>query len=315
MFKEFSVKRACIVRGRTDNEGKGFGFLEFNSIESAQTALLQLKALPSCTFHFSFGRDLRASALLLNSCSGGLAYWDHNCVLDCFPLAIDDKEPLVNGLLLSAPPKQRPTTNAIPILTKPAKKLELKRWSQKADQIPTVESLPAESKSIEIPKFLDFQSCTCHLCDDLQFASEGELKTHAQTSESHALKFTEYLARTEDAQVIRDRAAERRLAFAFDEDELLLKKDSNNNNKKDPIEPVDSVGARLLKKMGWREGRGLGRDESGITEPLSLRTAEQSGAGLGASLLISTEEYAAGRTARYVDKAKAGRKKRYNENE
>ena len=310
MFKSYRVHRVAIVQERLDNSAKGFGFLQFESVEVAQSTLLSLRALPSCPFYFSFGRDLRASALLLNPDSlmqDGLAYWDSKCVLNCFPVVINE-DPLVSELLLSVPQKQRSTTNTMPILAKPAKKLELKRWSQKANQIDEPSS--TEIKPSEIPKFLDFESGNCHLCDGLQFATAEELKTHAQTSESHALKFTEYLARTEDAKTIRDRAAERRLAFAFDEDDM---KKETVREASTPIEPVDSVGARLLKKMGWREGQGLGRDGSGITEPLNLRTVEQIGAGLDASILISTEEYAAGKTVGYIDKAKAGRKKRYNE--
>ena len=34
--------------------------------------------------------------------------------------------------------------------------------------------------------------------------------------------------------------------------------------------PVTGIGLKLLQKMGWKEGRGLGRDESGTKDPISL---------------------------------------------
>lgn len=42
----------------------------------------------------------------------------------------------------------------------------------------------------------------------------------------------------------------------------------------------DNVGNRLLKSMGWQEGKGLGRHQQGIVDPIKAEQRVQ-GAGLG----------------------------------
>ena len=50
-----------------------------------------------------------------------------------------------------------------------------------------------------------------------------------------------------------------------------------------------SANGKLLKKMGWKEGRGLGKNSTGITEPIKAKTIEHSGAGIGATNIISAD--------------------------
>ena len=45
---------------------------------------------------------------------------------------------------------------------------------------------------------------------------------------------------------------------------------------------ADNVGNKLLQKMGWNAGEGLGKNQQGIVDPLSAARRQQ-GAGLGAA--------------------------------
>lgn len=44
----------------------------------------------------------------------------------------------------------------------------------------------------------------------------------------------------------------------------------------------DNKGAKMLQQMGWRKGEGLGKDGSGILDPIRAESYAQS-AGIGAS--------------------------------
>jgi RNA-binding protein 5/10 len=55
-----------------------------------------------------------------------------------------------------------------------------------------------------------------------------------------------------------------------------------------------SVGARIMKGMGWQEGQGLGKACDGITEPLRPTTTTER-AGVGSRKIFETdptEDYA-----------------------
>lgn len=40
---------------------------------------------------------------------------------------------------------------------------------------------------------------------------------------------------------------------------------------------------KLLQKLGWKEGEGLGKEGTGIKQPIQPKTVAQPGAGLGSS--------------------------------
>ena len=44
----------------------------------------------------------------------------------------------------------------------------------------------------------------------------------------------------------------------------------------------DNIGNKLLRKMGWKTGQGLGKDGSGITTPIEVKAVSK-GAGLGST--------------------------------
>lgn len=54
---------------------------------------------------------------------------------------------------------------------------------------------------------------------------------------------------------------------------------------------ADNIGHKLLSKMGWREGEGVGAGGAGITAPVKSSGVQQDGLGLGAQV----SSYMAGR--------------------
>lgn len=240
-----------------------------------------------------------------------------------------------NAQVLGIPAK-RAAFGAFPIMSStavPSKKiqLQLKNWTEKAKATDEIEEsnvsnnfVPEESLSKSKNKFIDTTFLCCILCD-MKFSSESSLMDHAQNSPEHADKFEEYwrasvVENQDESEMYHDRAAERREAFGIDEEQLKNIKEekcnsssvspSESQNNQSPSLMADSIGAKLLKKMGWKEGTGLGKDSSGIKEPIKAKTIEHSGAGIGATNLISADSI---KQKSYNDKVRNDRTKRYAE--
>ncbi len=58
-----------------------------------------------------------------------------------------------------------------------------------------------------------------------------------------------------------------------------------------PAPLKDSIGNKMMQKMGWREGQGLGRDSSGTATAIVPETYTK-GVGLGAGVAMTSEELA-----------------------
>ncbi|VDD81291.1 unnamed protein product [Mesocestoides corti] len=83
-----------------------------------------------------------------------------------------------------------------------------------------------------------------------------------------------------------DRAAKRRaLEKAMSSDNPVPVSQTGIATTASVITPIDetNVGARLLAKMGWSRGEGLGREKGGISEPISasMRLDQRAGLGFG----------------------------------
>ncbi|KAH8238887.1 hypothetical protein KR038_005717 [Drosophila bunnanda] len=132
--------------------------------------------------------------------------------------------------------------------------------------------------------FVDFQKLTCQLCKRA-FQSLDILQKHLKISTLHK----ENLAKLNQNSVepgiemglsYRDRAKERRLKYGeddpppnrsrelFEQDMKTLQTSQKNNVGHVPAMPIGSsnVGNRLMQKMGWSEGQGLGRSNQGRTQ-------------------------------------------------
>ncbi|KAK9890110.1 hypothetical protein WA026_008920 [Henosepilachna vigintioctopunctata] len=144
---------------------------------------------------------------------------------------------------------------------------------------------------------LDFKKLICNLCKR-QLGSAEALSKHAQLSNLHKqnLEAIRKTKKTEAAEkiVYRDRAKERRMKYGNPDEPQPSKLKEKFLKSKElaemPIassvaEPIGSenVGNRLLQKMGWTEGQGLGKLNQGRT---TIIQAEQrsSTVGLGNKL-------------------------------
>ncbi|XP_054472541.1 RNA-binding protein 5-like [Anoplopoma fimbria] len=147
-------------------------------------------------------------------------------------------------------------------------------------------------------KITDWNRMVCLLCRR-QFPNRDALLRHQQLSDLHKQnleiqrrsKLTEAeleeLERKETELKYRDRAAERREKYGVPEPPAPKKKfyqpPTPTVNYEQPTKDgltSDNIGNKMLQAMGWKEGKGLGRHQQGITAPISasLRTK---GTGLG----------------------------------
>ena len=170
-------------------------------------------------------------------------------------------------------------------------------------------------------------SSVCLLCRR-QFASPEQLVRHEKESKLHAdnlakqqqQQSTVTSSADPNASVYRDRASERRAVHGDSvpitypprkEQESLKRKASIDNYASSSITPasapsktlkddLDNPGNALLRKMGWAEG-GLGRDGTGIEEPInpSNRANSKAGVGTGGSGEGGSVGYPRGEGAEY----------------
>ncbi|XP_059185329.1 RNA-binding protein 5 isoform X2 [Centropristis striata] len=147
-------------------------------------------------------------------------------------------------------------------------------------------------------KLTDWEKMACLLCRR-QFPNKEGLIRHQQLSDLHK-KNLEVLQRSKMTEAeleewerkeselkYRDRAAERREKYGIPEPPAPKKKKfaqptpvvNYEQPTKDGLNS-DNIGNKMLQAMGWKEGKGLGRNQQGITTPIEAQLRTK-GAGLG----------------------------------
>lgn len=156
--------------------------------------------------------------------------------------------------------------------------------------------------------YIDFDKLTCLLCKRA-FQSLDILNKHLKMSNLHRENLQKYNLshgtslnsannniNNPESQAYRDRAKERRLKYGecdppppnrsrerfekeIEKHTAALQKQSSNHLASTPI-GENNVGNRLLQKMGWSEGQGLGRTNQGRTNIIEAESRAPA-AGLG----------------------------------
>ncbi|XP_051567912.1 RNA-binding protein 5-like isoform X2 [Myxocyprinus asiaticus] len=147
-------------------------------------------------------------------------------------------------------------------------------------------------------KLTDWKKLACLLCRR-QFPNKEALIRHQQLSDLHKQNLEvlrraklseaelEELERKETEMKYRDRAAERREKYGIPEPPAPKKRKfalptpvvNYEQPTKDGLNS-DNIGNKMLQAMGWKEGKGLGRNQQGITTPIEAQL-RMKGAGLG----------------------------------
>jgi len=146
-------------------------------------------------------------------------------------------------------------------------------------------------------QFSDWVNFTCQLCKRA-FPSKDKLMKHNSVSDLHKQNVANWRQEQLEKRVAnsgggyRDRAAERRNKYGVvDEapqnkfrekynrvmDHLAVKDTSNSEAKIGD----DNVGNKMLQKMGWKAGAGLGKNQQGMTDIINTDNARTNTSGLG----------------------------------
>ncbi|XP_013415990.1 RNA-binding protein 5-like [Lingula anatina] len=141
-------------------------------------------------------------------------------------------------------------------------------------------------------KMTDWTKMACLLCKR-QFPSKEALQRHQQLSDLHKqnldkLKASQAAQAGPSAGQYRDRAKERRQKYGSTDPPINKKKQQQLRQQATAYEEPtkaglgqDNIGNKLLQKMGWSQGKGLGRTNQGIVDPIQAQRRTMT-AGLGA---------------------------------
>jgi hypothetical protein len=204
---------------------------------------------------------------LKGSNAGELGHWDPLLSLHPYPevevIVQPDDESTPKIFSRENPPLQPPTKKI---------KMNFKLWDHRPDAIiPSKDEIEAR-----IEHFIDPFLLSCLLCQ-VNFESQKDLKAH-ENDDVHNTKVLAYrsLARAEEQRFI-DRAAERRELVGIDTLERA--------EEPLPVTTTESFGSKILEKLGWVKGKGLGPQGAGIAQPIMAVRSSVTGAGLGAASL------------------------------
>ncbi|CAN8006629.1 unnamed protein product [Ixodes pacificus] len=181
----------------------------------------------------------------------------------------------------------------------------------------------AESGGVDESRLVDWAKLACLLCKR-QFPSREVLTKHTQLSDLHkqnleALRLSRSTGGPDSQGSYRDRARERRIKYGQPEPpqtgtvhkEKVARPVPAQQNYEEPTKAgigEDNIGNKMLKAMGWSEGQGLGKSNTGTTNIVEVQRRVTS-AGLG----VRGATYGATAANTYKESVKKAMAARYHE--
>ncbi|CEG67439.1 hypothetical protein RMATCC62417_03870 [Rhizopus microsporus] len=208
-------------------------------------------------------------------------------------------------ITLEQPKRKRPATTTTDNTSVKKIHTQLERWNKKHLELKEEKEHEEQARV----HYADLSSLTCILCQR-KFKSKSDLERHQQLSELHKNNLNDPVAvnkamlklsflkddvdEQQEETKYRNRAAERRQAYGQPE-KPILSPPSPPRHMHPPRDisishvlqasmdkPIseDNKGAQMLLNMGWRKGEGLGKNRSGIVDPVKAQQYGQ-GSGIG----------------------------------
>lgn len=212
-------------------------------------------------------------------------------------------------------------------------RLVVQSYHSDSDEDQAAKAAIAASSNFNESDLVDFDKLTCMLCKRA-FPSKDVLSKHLKMSDLHKENLQKYklqqgiLDMSEEqpnALQYRDRAKERRKKYGEADPPPINKSKERFHREMEKqasivqtyqastiaSQPISesNIGNKLLKKMGWKDGSGLGKTNQGRTEIIETEQ-RVSNAGLGSR----SSSYGAGPGDDYKTYIKKMMKKRYEEN-
>ncbi|KAJ1558563.1 hypothetical protein HK096_010191 [Nowakowskiella sp. JEL0078] len=191
--------------------------------------------------------------------------------------------------------------------------MQLAKWQEKQNQLtqvlddnePEPVAISDEELMKKIPTDLeinqqnqDLNSILCLLCQR-KFGDVNTLAKHQKKSDLHKTSLAKFkedklvelrVQSQNEIRQYRNRAAERRHLYGQPKRPQHGVKREREVVREEPTKDgigESNIGNKMLRSMGWKEGEGLGRDRSGIVNPIEAEVYAK-GVGLGASAPSST---------------------------